>query len=122
MRARTGAATFSPGFASRAPSNDASWSGHGAQVRRDGGRQRTLDQAERAIGPSDERLGAEPEVGVHLGGAEAAEQHRPRHVGDLARVDLAIDAGVDTVGHAGADVLLLSLIHISEPTRLLSIS
>src|SRR6185312_5773367 len=50
-----------------------------------------LDQAERAVRAQVQRLGGEAEVGVHLGGVEATEQRAPREVGDLSRVDLAIE-------------------------------
>src|SRR5262245_40191421 len=77
-----------------------------AKRRGDLRRECALDQVERAISAHRERLPGDAEVAVHLRGVEAAEEHRPCEVGDLARVDLAVQAGVDAVGYARADVVL----------------
>src|SRR5512140_2549015 len=88
-------------------------SSHGAKRVRHRRRERALDQVQCAIRAHRERLIIESEVGVHLRGIQAAEQHRPCQVGDLSRVNLAIHADVDPVGHARTDVFL----DTADPSR-----
>src|SRR5262245_49113153 len=62
-------------------------------------------QRERAARGERERLDLEAEVDAGLARVERAEQERPREVGELAGVDRAVEAGVDAVRDARAEVL-----------------
>src|SRR5678816_505051 len=78
-----------------------------------------LDRAEQRVKKTVGQIGREHTISFKVGNVNVTEVQR--QIASITRGKVDIKVGVSLPGNAGR-LLKLSLIHISEPTRLLSIS